>query len=611
MLARRACFSTTNLAKVTPQELNAEERLRVQIWDSDRASADDDLGRIEVDLRELMSSHASNARMQDREDGLMSMDADMKMPGTLIWSVGYYPKLRIQRGQLAKQTAEPDIDSVQQLKDKVAEESEKKLREAKSHNESQEINQQKAQDLKVREDNLIISSGPPDDYPTGIFSIQVHNITGLEYSRLNKNTKEGSEGDDMEEGSGDLPSSYCTIIFNHQKVFKTRTKPKNTKPFFNAGVERTLRDWKTTEVIVSVRDSRVHEEDPLLGIVYLPLGYVFRKRSQINDTFPLVGGIGYGRLRISMVFRSVQLQLPRNLLGWDYGTVEITGPIKSKDISPALKGLRLKIRSSVNHGKANANEDSNRGTRWIEKKDRRIRLAVRKRYASCIVFEFRRNSLARDKTSGFAVLWLREIPDEEETTVRLTVWGGKADMKRAESNVCESLDGEDVEKLGIIEVPLKFWRGLSCYHKRLASRNPDLADVLEVLDTAGDSKEIQDSMAADWDEDSSDSDGGPNNDYKNQNSVDATNSQSGRSKTGEAATNETSDDHDKHNQESGGRDPLDQIKDYKDHSKQLHRQHRGIMQWKVGRSSFFSCLFKSADFFRSLTGGANGKLDEK
>lgn len=38
--------------------------------------------------------------------------------------------------------------------------------------------------------------------------------------------------------------------------------------------------------------------------------------------------------------------------------------------------------------------------------------------------------------------------------------------------------------------------------------------------------------------------------------------------------------------------PIDHLRDYKKHDKGLHRRHRGIMQWKVCRSSYFSiCLF--------------------
>lgn len=65
-----------------------------------------------------------------------------------------------------------------------------------------------------------------------------------------------------------------------------------TRVQFNVGAERFIRDWQTTEVILSVRDMRMHEHDPLVGIVVLPLAETFKQRSQVNDYFSLSGGIG-------------------------------------------------------------------------------------------------------------------------------------------------------------------------------------------------------------------------------------------------------------------------------------------------------------------------------
>lgn len=144
-------WEETSFILVGPEELNAEERLRVQLWDSDRTSADDDLGKIEVDLKVLMHSSQSNGRMWDRHDNFLAVHRNEKMPGSLDWSVGYYAKSRIQEEQLKRQSEETGINTIQQLKDKVSRETERKMREATSKNESLEIEQQKAQDLKARE----------------------------------------------------------------------------------------------------------------------------------------------------------------------------------------------------------------------------------------------------------------------------------------------------------------------------------------------------------------------------------------------------------------------------------------------------------------------------
>ena len=247
---------------------------------------------------------------------------------------------------------------------------------------------------KTYKDVIIAATPPLQGYPTGIFSIQVHNITGLQLRKINMNDANHSEDDDAEGSSDDLPSSYCSIILNHQKIFKTRTKPKNAKPFFNAGTERLIRDWRTTEVMVSVRDSRIHENDALLGLVYLPLGKILAERSQVMDSYPLVGGIGYGRMRISMVFRSITLALPRQLLGWEYGTARITGPITSTDLSSELKGLRIKLHTTVNRRKMYYSSSGN-GIRWTAKNDRSVCLAICKRYRSCLVLEFRQNKMGK------------------------------------------------------------------------------------------------------------------------------------------------------------------------------------------------------------------------
>lgn len=56
------------------EEVNAEERIRIQLWDSDRTSADDDLGRIELDLKELMHSPQSKGKLWDRSDGFLALE---------------------------------------------------------------------------------------------------------------------------------------------------------------------------------------------------------------------------------------------------------------------------------------------------------------------------------------------------------------------------------------------------------------------------------------------------------------------------------------------------------------------------------------------------------
>lgn len=187
---------------------------------------------------------------------------------------------------------EHNITTVEQLRDHSFRESSKKLREVK-RDEAQEADQLKEEDFQTTCTELITTSPPSSTYPSGILSLQIHQVVGLELEKMSRTR--AADGGDPEEGTTDedgdeVPDSYCTITVNHQKIFKTRTKPKNSKPFFNAGTERFIRDWRTTTIMISVRDNRVHEDHPLLGIVCIQLGDILQARgaSRLVDFFPLV-----------------------------------------------------------------------------------------------------------------------------------------------------------------------------------------------------------------------------------------------------------------------------------------------------------------------------------
>lgn len=450
-------WDETCFVLVTPEELNVEERLRVQLWDSDKFSADDDLGRIEVDLKEIMTSNESNGRMWHRTDGFRALKSGDNMPGKLEWDVGYFSKTRIQECQFNQQTYDTEIRSMDQLKDKVHENVERKLREAivkkgRSKQNESELEQQKTQELKTEQDAMIISAPPPDGYPSGLFSLQIHNITGLELEKLSKDTDVAEQASNEEESGEGLPSAYCTILVNHKKQFKTRTKPQNSKPFYNAGCERFIRDWRDCEVFVSVRDSRLDEDDPLLGIVHLPLYEIFKERSQVMGTWPLAGGIGHGKIRLSMVWRSVQLQAPENLIGWDYGTLEVQPQITALDLPSNLQSCKLKLRTELTAGKMYPSSEKDQT--WHTKRDRPLKLGVYKRYRSCMSISFKSKGLMGDDVAAFCILWLKDIPDEEEQDIELTVW--KGDFKRALANSLE----EPGEKVGKVKLHLNFWAGL-------------------------------------------------------------------------------------------------------------------------------------------------------
>ncbi|KAJ1328884.1 C2 domain-containing protein [Microdochium nivale] len=619
------CWREHAAILVTPEEINAEEKLRLQLWDSDKWTADDDLGRVEVDLKSLMKNSESHNKIQDREDRFTGQDPEEEMPGSLTWAVGYFDKTGITDKQLQQQDVNRDIRTKEELKEHVSKTAEHKLREADKPADDDEVKQQKAQDYAELESTMICAARPCTEKPSGILSIQIHNITGLEIQKLQKEDKgEGGDHEDESERSDDMPDSYCTVIVNHKKVYRTRTKPQNSKPFFNAATERFITNWQDTEVIVSVRDSRERENDPLIGLVYLPLSKVFAERSQVAENYPLVGGIGYGRARISLIWRATELEIPAPLQGWRYGTLEVIGNVKPKGSLPHnLTEDRIKVVTNMGKVKMVASEGE-----WKPKSKSKENpfLPVRKRQASAMVVEFRESALGPDKTVAFAVLWLNELTDEEQVTKTLTVWKGSKEGLRCAKTSCDYHGNEEGEKpLGEIEMTVKFWRGLSGYHKSYAShsKNQDMRHVMECLDTITDEK-------LDDDDDSDDDSYEDGNSRRKSTSNDpqAGMDRETRRKKLRVHTNDTSSSDDYDNDDSsdsddsdisipnvkqrvtevlrnpvegttaavaaalapGHNDPDDgsrgmrgQARDYKDHHKQLHRKHRGIMQWRMTR----------------------------
>ncbi|KAI0403337.1 hypothetical protein F4802DRAFT_571781 [Xylaria palmicola] len=600
---------------VTHEEVNADEKLRLQLWDSDKWTADDDLGRVEVSLKELMHSRASFNRIQDREDRFTGEDLEEEMPGSLVWSVGYFGKTSITRQQLEAQTFNESLRTKEDIRRHVAASAENKLREAGKSSEDEEVRQQKAQDYHELENSMIISAPPSSEFVSGILSIQIHNLTGLQIRKLRKDEKaDTGDQEDEDEQADDVPSSYCTIILNHKKIFKTRTKPANSKPFFNAGTERFIRDWRDTEVIVSVRDAQEREDDPLIGLVYLPLSNIFKQRSQMMDTYSLSGGIGYGKARISMVWRSAQLTLPPQIRGWDYGTLQIRGPVKPKGgLNHDITNHRMKIRTNLGRLKLYPSEGVWKGTG--KRGSDELFMAVRKRYSSAMVIEFRASKVGPDKTSAFAVLWLHELRDEEDEIKCVKVWkGNKESFERAKT--CYEFDGsgEKEELLGEIEIPVRLWRGLSGYHKSFAakSKNKDMRNVMECLDTitdeglggGDDGSDSEDHSTIDTDDRSDEEirrrklnmhtndDSTPSSSDDEGAGGSASSSSLSLSKVKNifrnpvdgvtaAATTVLAPGH--NDAEDGERGLRGQMRDYKDHHKQLHRKHRGVMQWRAAR----------------------------
>jgi len=545
---------------VTPMEMNAEEKLKLTVWESDRMTADDFTGALEIDLQEFLRKDGMRGKLFYRRDGLHGMDKDDPMPGQIRWEVGYFPKTNVY--DLAR--TQEERDDIERTKEVSARETERKMREMDFSVEDarKELEQQKKQDLEERFTKRIASLPPQTDYLTGILSIQIHQISGLEIQKPNK-SQTPDDDEEEEEGSG-LPSSYCAIIVNHKRVYKTRTKPQTANPFFNAGTEQFLRNWKTSEVMVSVRDQRGHENDPIIGVVVLPLERLFKERSQICDFFPLAGGIGIGRAKISLVFHSIKVDIPKNLLGWDIGTLVVSSTITGHDLPEGFSSYRIRTYSVAEKkgGKGKYTSTDGQQLAWNTSGEKDVHMALSSRYADPVVFEFRKSVPGPDSTPALAVFWPKDIRDDTWESISLPVYTYTSEFfHELKNGQWRAPDDENIrdKQIGVINMDVRFFSGLSGYHARIATAK--MRSVMEALDAAEDTDLID----------------------RGEIDIDVGTSSSDES----SSADETTEDVKKQRtdlSQSGERSTKQQIQEYKLNKKQLHRRHRGLMQWKGTRT---------------------------
>ncbi|RPB19629.1 hypothetical protein L211DRAFT_871183 [Terfezia boudieri ATCC MYA-4762] len=420
---------------VRPEHVQAEESLSVELWDSDRFTSDDILGKVEVPLRSLMQQPGKMHPQTTTK--LSGLEHDSSMPGKLYWEVGYFVKTTKFRSALRTNGGNPRMVG------------------PTMENHSELEDPKGSLDTKVE---YGVMHTPPDPlWPSGILSIIVYQCVGLEVKSLkgtfsNNANKPGREwepgmenvGELREEEGGSLPSSYATIILNDQLIYRTRTKAVSSKPIFNAGTERFIRDWRTTQVTVCLRDSRLREHDPILGVTPIKISELLQTTSQVTRWFPLDAGLGFGRVRIGILFRSIEMTLPRELSGWDVGRIEfcdnditvyksVEEPGASASNTQLTLGkIRLRTGGSVAKLSAKGGVTTEQCLKWtIHSGNARLRLPVKHRYMSPLVIEFPTTAGGglqlptkshKAKRKAYGVLWLDNLVDHEPKLIRLPIY---------------------------------------------------------------------------------------------------------------------------------------------------------------------------------------------
>ncbi|KAM0323042.1 hypothetical protein ACHAQA_009141 [Verticillium albo-atrum] len=644
---------------VTADLIKADEQLSVELWDSDRASADDVVGKVELSIQKLIQHPG---KMFPQVSKLRGVKAESEMPGELVWEVGFFGKTQFRK---ALRTDGRDVNLPQELKNK------KELQDDKGA-------------IDTAEEDSVVHTPPDPLWPSGILSIVVHQIVGLELANItgSQGNRKGREfeparpeaGEVKEESGKKLPSSYCTILINDELAYKTRTKVVSSHPIFNAGTERFVRDWKSCIVTIAVRDSRNRQHDPIIGVVPLKISDILQTGSEATRWYPLDGGIGFGRIRISLLFRSCELRLPPSQMGWDIGTFEFLGTnVNALHYGRSKTKIRLRTggsSASIKRDACNKHTDGD-GLDWDisgENKHDKIRLPVRYRYRSPIFFEF--YPAGKRHPDAYASLWLQDFVDLEEQDFDIPIWKCDNGTRLAQNYITQDNFKDvpvlNVEEIGRLQFRGRFSAGTDRDHIKFVSDNnsretietweacfaegvrqeevhgevppaiqklhdESLTHGRDVLAQA-DEKEKEKWLAkdgTDWsgafgkdptdmidgsqvdlndhgnnddvsDSDDSDPDLGisdaetmskrASNDDRGASSDNRRSSgtrPSGDQSRASGDTGRTTDSQ-LHERASKSNSPKDAYKEYKDHSRDLHRKHRGLMQWRPVRNLQFA-----------------------
>lgn len=447
---------------VGPELIKADENLSVELWDSDRHTADDIVGKVELSIQKMIQHPG---KMYPQVSKLAGMDADSEMPGELHWEVGYFtkPQFRKEMRTDGKNKALPDT-----LKD------DPKLQDDKGV-------------INSEEDDAVMHTPPDPLWPSGVCSVVIHQIVNLELENIKgSENHKGREyepakpyGEAKEETGGNLPTSYCTILYNDELVYRTRSKAVSSQPIFNAGTERFIRDWRSAIITVTVRDQRNREHDPILGVVPLKLTDILETSSQVSRWYPLDGGIGFGRIRISLLFRSIETRLPPNMLGWDVGTFEFRSErILATGYQHAPK-IKLRTGGSTGKlGRAHAKKLDEGDGYYFDLMDNggknNVHLPVKHRYRSPIVFEF--HTANKRKADAYAVIWLQHFIDNEDQDINIPIWSTSSPARITQNYItednCKQEPGlEDLEEVGRLQFRARFKAGTDESHAAFVTDN--------------------------------------------------------------------------------------------------------------------------------------------
>ena len=199
---RLSTLTSASRLLVTPSLIKADEQLSLELWDSDRHTADDVVGKVELSIQKMIQHPG---KMYPQTSHLQGIAADTSMPGELCWEVGYFPKPSF-RPALRTDGKNPNLPA--QLRDDPQFQDEKGT-------------------LNSAESDAVAHTPPDPLWPSGICSVVIHQIVNLELENVkgSQGNRRGREyepakdaGEIKDEEGGKLPSAYCLVHICDQLV---------------------------------------------------------------------------------------------------------------------------------------------------------------------------------------------------------------------------------------------------------------------------------------------------------------------------------------------------------------------------------------------------------
>lgn len=453
---RNPVWEESAIIMIRAEHVKRQENVLLRLWDSDTTGSDDVSGICEFPLQELI---LNANKMHRREDQLQGDTSGTDAEGILEWEIGYYPRAEFEKHLRTTATDPRD-----------------------HHGDKIEATEEQKQEQNAQ------NTVPDPDLPSGILGLTIHQCINVDIDNPNKKSMgyvkvrgQNSDGEDDDEEDtisvGYIPSLYVSLDINDQLNYRTRVKSITNQPTFNSSHETYIRDWRMATLTLSVWDTRKKTDDSLVGVVALKLSDIFHESSSVVKFYDLKGGDGSGRIRISMIFRSIGMKLEKSLLGYEIGTFVFSSPIVC---TGKFNTRKLTLRTAGSTRTIKGGDKSEGGHTWALD-GKQSYLPVHHRYMAPVVLEFAGitetvpGPLGKmmNKNKNFAVLWLYRLNDNEEQTFTLPIYKTDNPDRLTQNVVSQPDETMALEQVGEVSFKGRFSAGLDESHEEFLDGDHD------------------------------------------------------------------------------------------------------------------------------------------